>query len=158
MQAMRSDWRFTASAGLPLGGSALLPHDEPAPAPAPARVLRRILVVDDEPDLADLAAALLEAHGFEVETAYSAMTALGILDVDRDIDAVFSDVMMPGMTGFQLGEIMRRLYPAIRLVLTSGFIAPSLMAGQDRLYPCIAKPYRIEAVIEALRRQPGHGA
>lgn len=120
--------------------------------PAPGRVVRRVLVVDDEHDLADLAEALLCSCGFEVIVAYCAADALQVLASDPHIDAVFSDIMMPGMTGLQLGEAIRLLYPSVKIVLTSGFTLPGLMAKHVPPFPFVAKPYRIETVLELLLR------
>lgn len=125
--------------------------DMAAPAlPRPGRAPRRVLVVDDERDLADLAEALLCASGLEVRVAYCAADALLILENDPEVDAVFSDVMMPGMNGMQLAEAIRYRYPAVRIVLTTGFALPALMGNHGRSYPCAAKPYRIETVLELL--------
>ncbi|MDB5745380.1 MAG: response regulator [Massilia sp.] len=119
------------------------------PAPATGVRPRKVLVVDDECDLADLAEALLCCHGLETRVAYGASDALRILASDPGIDAVFSDVMMPGMTGLQLADAIGCLYPSVRIVLTSGFTAPALFAGH-RSYPYAAKPYCIETVIKLL--------
>jgi CheY-like chemotaxis protein len=120
-------------------------------APVPGRAPRRVLVVDDERDLADLAEALLCSSGLEVKVAYCGADALLILAGDPAIDAVFSDVMMPGMTGLQLADAIRLLYPSVKVVLTTGFALPALMANHGQPYPCAAKPYRIETVLELLR-------
>lgn len=113
--------------------------------------LGKVLVVDDERDLADLAETLLAAHGLAARTAYSADEALGILAGDDAIGAVFTDIMMPGMTGLQLADTVRELYPHITVVMTSGFTSPALLAGRcpPRLF--VTKPYRIETVIALLR-------
>lgn len=111
---------------------------------------RKVLVVDDERDLADLTQALLGSHGIEASVAYSAAEALRILASDPGIDAVFSDVMMPGGTGLQLADVVRCSYPQVRIVLTSGFTAPGLMAGHEP-YPYVSKPYSIETVLTLLR-------
>jgi two-component system OmpR family response regulator len=116
------------------------------------RAPRRVLIVDDERDLADLAEDLLRACGLEVAVAYCAADALSILESEPQIDAVFSDVMMPGMTGIELAEAIAQRYPSIRIVLTTGFALPELMDNHGRPYPCAAKPYRIETVLELLRR------
>lgn len=120
-------------------------------APAAGRVLRKVLAVDDERDLADLAEALLCGHGLEARVAYSAMEALRILEDDPEIDAVFTDVMMPGMNGLQLAETVRGMYPAISIVLTSGFTSPALMERHGRPYLYVSKPYSIETVIKLLQ-------
>lgn len=113
--------------------------------------IRKVLVVDDERDLAELAAALLSSHGLAVAVAYSVAEALQVLENDRAIDALFSDVMMPGMTGLQLAELVRERYPATRIVLTSGYINPALLAKQDIVHAFVPKPYRIETVLDLLR-------
>ena len=119
--------------------------------PAAGALLRKVLVVDDERDLADMAETLLGSRGLEVRVAYSARDALQVLESDPEIDAVFSDVMMPGMTGLELAEAIRRQYPCVKIVLTSGFTAPALLAGQERSYLYASKPYSIETVLKLLR-------
>lgn len=120
-------------------------------APAEASPLRKILVVDDERDLADLAEVLLLGSGLQVRVAYSGLDALRILESEPDIDALFSDIMMPEMTGLQLAEAVAALYPTIRIVLTSGFTPPALMGGRERNYFYVPKPYSIDAVLKLLR-------
>lgn len=110
-----------------------------------------VLVVDDERDLADLAGALLASHGFEVRVAYSAAQALGLLGTEPDIDALFSDIMMPGMTGLQLAATVHGLYPNVRVVLTSGYTSLALLADAGRPCAYVAKPYRIDTVVGLLR-------
>jgi len=131
-------------------GASLPPVIEAAGA-RPGRVVRRVLVVDDEQELADLAQALLGSFGLDVTVAYGAAEALQVLAGDPDIDAVFSDIMMPVMTGLQLADAIGHLYPSVRVVLSSGFTAPALMASHGRSYPFVAKPYMIEQVVALLR-------
>jgi two-component system OmpR family response regulator len=114
------------------------------------RAVRKVLVVDDERNLADLAAALLGCHGLDIVVAYSAADALATLRLDPDIDALFAEMTMRGTTGLQLARTVGELYPRIRIVLASGcgFPASPSEAGPERGY--IAKPYRIEAVMALL--------
>ncbi|WP_239700527.1 response regulator [Massilia sp. 9096] len=132
------------------------PAGEPAPAAeadapsAPQALLRKVLVVDDEEDLAEMAAALLEARGLEVLVAYSAHEALRLLQENGDIDALFSDVVMPGMTGLQLAEAVTEMYPKVKVVLASGYTLPSLFDGRARPYLYTSKPYKIDAVLKLL--------
>jgi two-component system OmpR family response regulator len=111
----------------------------------------KVLVVDDEPDLADIAGALLTYHGIEALVVYSAQDALQLLELHTDIDAVFSDVIMPVMNGLELAETVSNLYPAIKIVLTSGFTALNFWDKQTRPYLLIPKPYSIDKVIHLLR-------
>ena len=118
----------------------------------PGTLPRKVLVVDDEPDLVDLAQALLGYHGIDVCIAHGAAEALQMLEADPHIDALFSDVMMPGMNGLELADATCSRYPHIRILLTSGYTAPELLGSHSRHYPYVAKPYRIDDVIERLRR------
>lgn len=113
---------------------------------------RRVLVVDDEPDLADVTGALLRYHGFEVSIAYSAYEALELLESGTQVDAVFSDVMMPGMNGLELAAAVRRLDSRIRIVITSGFTPPALLGANGHAYLYASKPYAIETIIALLCR------
>lgn len=109
------------------------------------------LVVDDEPDLANIAGELLTYHDIDVRVVYSALEALELLEAHPDIDAVFSDVMMPCMNGLDLAEIIARAYPSIKIVLTSGFTARAYWERHTRRFPFVEKPYSIETVIRLLK-------
>lgn len=123
----------------------------PEETPGDAGLVRKILVVDDETDLADLAEALLSSRGLEVVVANSAMEALQILARDGDIDALFSDVMMPGMNGLQLADAVTEFYPRVKILLTSGFTVPSMLEDRERSYLFTTKPYRLDTIMKLLR-------
>jgi len=139
---------FTPKRGLPPSAGCRPQAHE---APEDSWTLRKILVVDDERDLADLAEVLLLGSGLEVRVAYSGLEALRILESEPDIDALFSDIMMPDMTGLQLADAVAALYPKIRIVLTSGFTPPALMSERERNHIYVPKPYSIDAVLKLLR-------
>jgi DNA-binding NtrC family response regulator len=121
------------------------------PADARPALLRKVLVVDDEQDLADLAAALLQARGLDVVVAYSAYEAMAMLAADPDIDAVFSDVVMPGMTGLQMADAITEMYPRVKIVLASGYTLPAMLADRERPYLSTTKPYKIDTILNLLR-------
>lgn len=131
-----------------LGGRQLV---ESAPGSCPDAMLRKVLVVDDEADLADLVASLLEAHGLEVSVAYSAYEAIEVLKNDPDIDAIFSDIVMPGMTGLQLAEVVRTTYPRLKVVLASGYTQRALIPDSGLPYLFTTKPYQITTLLKLLR-------
>lgn len=79
-----------------------------------------ILVVDDEPALVELAKEILSSHGYNVITATSGEEALKILQ-QNNIDVLMTDIIMPGMDGYQLTEKVQQLYPEIKIQLASGF-------------------------------------
>ena len=85
-----------------------------------SRVIR-VLCVDDEPDLADTAAAFLEREGdrLSVRTVESAQEALAVLDEDH-IDCVVSDYDMPGTNGIELLERVRTTHADLPFILYTG--------------------------------------
>jgi two-component system OmpR family response regulator len=113
----------------------------------------KLLVIDDEPDVADVAGALLAAYGIANHVAYSAREGLLAIEQDTEINAVFSDIMMPGMNGLDLADMLLARYPTIHVVLTSGFTSPRILAEHERFYTFVPKPYRIEDVIALLGRK-----
>jgi CheY-like chemotaxis protein len=113
--------------------------------------IRKVLIVDDEADVADLAEVLLSAHGLDAVVAYSGAEALTMLAAHPDIDAVVSDVMMPGMTGLELADQVAEHYPKVKIVLASGYMAPAMFADRPLKQLFIAKPYRIDQLLKLLR-------
>jgi DNA-binding response OmpR family regulator len=69
--------------------------------------MTRILVVDDEPDLCEILCFNLENEGFETEYAYSAESALSMIQEGRKFDLLLLDVMMESMSGFDMVRKMR---------------------------------------------------
>jgi len=127
------------------------PSSGAAPGDGRDSMLQKILLVEDETDGAELAATLLSANGLEVVLAHSADEALRILQGDGDIDAMFTDVMMPGMDGLQLADAVSAMYPTVKIVLTSGYVLPDLLKNRERTYLFAAKPYRIDDILRMLR-------
>ena len=118
-------------------------------------VMLKVLVVDDERDLADVAGALLSAHGIANRVVYSAREGLRAIEEDHDINAVFSDIMMPEMTGLHLAREIKDRYCGVKVVLTSGFTSLDVLAAHERSYMFTSKPYRIESVIKLFTRDAG---
>lgn len=103
----------------------------------------RVLVVEDRPDVADLAQAVLEEYGYECDIAYSGKEALERME-SAAYDVLFTDLIMPGgMNGVMLAREAKRRYPNIKVLLTTGYSENSLertdAGGGDFLV--IAKPY-----------------
>jgi CheY-like chemotaxis protein len=111
----------------------------------------KILLVDDEPDGAESAAALFSAHGLTVLVAHSAQEALEVLRNHDGINSVLTDVMMPSMNGLELAKLIRMEFPTLKIVLMSGHPVPEQLNEHERAYPFAEKPYRIENVLKLLR-------
>lgn len=95
--------------------------------------MKRILVVDDEIGALTLIGIMLERGGFEVLKAKDAEQALAVLDLDTP-DLIVLDVMMPGMNGIELCEVLRGRSDTQDLpilILSARGDAKSVMAGMD---------------------------
>jgi nitrogen-specific signal transduction histidine kinase/ActR/RegA family two-component response regulator len=130
------------------------------PAPAPHTDLtsgqgHRILVVEDNPDVGRFSTELLEDLGHWTEWVRSADQALAALSENEfAFDLVFSDVIMPGMNGVELGNVIRERYPGLPVVLTSGY-SSVLAENAHRGFELIQKPYSVEALSRTLRKAIG---
>jgi PAS domain S-box-containing protein len=112
---------------------------------------RRVLVVEDNAEVGTFSTQLLQDLGYETTWAANAEEALSILSEADGFDAVFSDVVMPGMNGVELGREIRRLYPNLPVVLTSGY--SEVLAQESRHgFELLHKPYAAEDLSRMLRR------
>jgi PAS domain S-box-containing protein len=106
-----------------------------------------VLVVEDDPDVLEMASEAVRNLGYEVLAAAGAAAALEILQRDQWVDFLFTDVLMPpGMTGVELARDACRIRPALRVLLASGYPREAL---RDRLkygMAFIAKPYTMSAL------------
>jgi PAS domain S-box-containing protein len=105
-----------------------------------------VLVVEDNPDMRQTARRQLAGLGYTVLEADNAESALAVLGEGRPIDLLFTDIVMPGpMSGYALAEQARALYPAIRILYTSGYAEGSMRNGKKAhgpAAPMLGKPYR----------------
>jgi len=83
------------------------------------KLKHRILVVDDDDSTRECIAELLASHGYEVSTAEDGFDALLQL-AKAPPDVVISDLNMPGMSGFELLPVVRRVFPHTLLIAMSG--------------------------------------
>jgi CheY-like chemotaxis protein len=146
----------------------LLPADEKAQAPgeAPAEetpepeaaARRRVLVVDDEPDITGFLVEILEASGHAVDVAASGQSALAQLK-QRDYQAIICDLRMPHMDGPGLYEALKTLKPHLldRIIFATGDLlnetTDSFLQSTGR--PCIEKPFMPAQIRELVEQVAG---
>jgi CheY-like chemotaxis protein len=102
-----------------------------------------LLVVDDDMDVLDAMCAVLGADGHQVWPASGGLPALQILDAQgHDIDLILTDVVMPGLHGFNLSRMARSRRPDIKVLYISGFIEmPATIQDQGpKLGKILQKP------------------
>ncbi|MBW2187185.1 MAG: response regulator, partial [Deltaproteobacteria bacterium] len=113
----------------------------------------KILVVDDEPALKELAREILQDAGYTVLTASDGLQALAALAAEQNIALVLSDVVMPNMDGFAMAREIQSRYPAIKIQLTSGFVFdhPADNINLELANNIINKPYSPDELLKRLR-------
>lgn len=80
-----------------------------------------VLVVEDNAEVAEVSQAYFEQLGYQVRHASSAQAGLDSMEREDDVDLVFSDILMPGgMNGLEMADAMRRRFPEIPVLLTTG--------------------------------------
>ncbi len=113
-----------------------------------------ILIVDDEHDLLTLANRYLKTLGYTTYTASDAKQALKILAEEKDIDLLFSDIVMPGgIDGYDLSKKASKLRPNIKVLLTTGYTS-KFMESNAAAYThesILNKPYRKPDVAKKIR-------
>jgi CheY-like chemotaxis protein len=113
----------------------------------------RILVVEDNPEVAEVAAGLLEQLGNVTRIVGNADAALKALDEDAP-DLVFSDIVMAGgMDGLELARRIRAERPDIPILLATGYSQAAERMGDE--FPILTKPYQIADLNRALTQLLG---
>lgn len=143
----------TFSLYLPRVPPDLLPQRQaPNTAPAVAGSGMSVLVVEDNIELANFAADGLTELGYSITLVDNAADALAELVVDADrFDVVFSDVVMPGMTGLDLARAIRDRGIEVPVVLTTGYSQALSQEGAAG-FDLVQKPYSIEELSGILHR------
>jgi CheY-like chemotaxis protein len=112
-----------------------------------------VLVVEDDALTQLNAVAIVEEAGFEAIAASNADEAVQVLESRADVQAVFTDVQMPGsMDGLGLARVVRDRWPPVALIVTSGKteIAPSDLPAGGRFLHKPYAPSEIETVLRQL--------
>jgi CheY-like chemotaxis protein len=111
---------------------------------------RRILIVEDNEGVGTFAAGLLKELGQEVTWVGDGQAALDLLLRGSEaFDLVFTDVVMPGISGVELARQIRARWPTLEIVLTSGYSHILADEGSYR-FPLLKKPYSIDGLMLAL--------
>ena len=114
-----------------------------------------VLFVDDEEEILKVSKALLEVMGYRVFTAGSGQEALEIYRQRKDeIDIVLLDMIMPGMSGEQVYQLLKTVNPDVRVLLLSGYSrdreATALLASRCNGF--IQKPFKIQDLSRSIRQ------
>jgi signal transduction histidine kinase len=159
--------RVASTPGLGTTVTMLLPASEgeveeavPADSDRPAASIKgaRVLLVEDNETLGDVTAAVLAAHGAQVQRASDALQALQWVAAQGLPDVVLSDVVMPGrLDGLALARELRRLHPTLPVLLISGYNTAAAQSEFRVLRKPCPQPELLGALHQALGAAPACG-
>lgn len=122
----------------------------------------KVLILDDEPPVADTLAIVFRINGYEVQVAYSAEQAIETIAVWEPNLAVI-DVMLPAMNGIDFAIVLKANHPNCEVLLFSGYESTGALleeaAKKGHVFEIVAKPVHpveiLDAVESLLTRSPG---
>jgi nitrogen-specific signal transduction histidine kinase len=124
------------------------PIVEPDRVVAPTRE-ETIMVVDDDDAVREMASQILRWHGFKVIEARSGREALQMCKkLDKPVDAVVSDVVMPNMGGIELMDNLRKLWGSVSVLYISGATADKTL---DPNIPLLRKPFHPKELVKRVK-------
>ena len=139
----------TVSIFLPLTTAAET-RPEPERRIADARPLH-VLLVEDDPEVAELAQAMLRELGHRITFADTVEMALAALKTTPDLDLLLTDVVMPGpRNGVDLARLASALKPDLPILLTSGYTGEALDDAEAAPWPLLRKPYTLDVLARTL--------
>jgi PAS domain S-box-containing protein len=139
---------------LPRSDGGAIEHARTAADQAPAPGTELVLMVEDNSDLRAVTLKQLTDLGYRTLEAENAKAALKILSERPDIDLLFTDIVMPGgITGTELAREAKRLYPKLKILLTSGYTARAMANGFHDIegLELLNKPFRKRDLAQRLR-------
>ena len=117
----------------------------------------KILVVDDDPVTLAITAAGLRAAGFKVLVATNAAAAFRLLETRPGIALLITDVVMPGLDGLALADMVKMRHPDVRVIYATGFADVIERQPGYRYGPTVSKPIaapKLEGLVRELLARP----
>jgi CheY-like chemotaxis protein len=112
-----------------------------------------VLVVDDEPEVRKLVAAMLLRHGYKVISADTGENAVRLFRNNPDTELLLTDVVAPGMSGPMIADQIAALKPAIKVLFMSGYDGTQVVQRYvvERGYSLLVKPFTVEQLERKVR-------
>lgn len=138
---------------LPRARAAVPTPSSPAVITEPsATSLETVLLAEDEEAVRQLTAETLERRGYQVLSAACGEDALAIATgYEGTIHLLVSDVVMPGMKGPELAELLRAMRPGVKVLFMSGYAADVVTPDDLRDATLLSKPFSPSALVTAAR-------
>jgi DNA-binding NtrC family response regulator len=115
--------------------------------------LPKVLVVDDEPEIRKLVAAMLARNGYRVLSADSGENALKLFKSNPDTELLLTDVVSPGMSGPMIADEIVLLKPEIKVLFMSGYDSTQVVQRYviEKGYSLLTKPFTMEQLEAKVR-------
>lgn len=112
-----------------------------------------ILLVEDEETVRKVIERLLQKLGYEVESASDAEEAIEIFTKrNEEFDLVLTDVVMPGLTGVEMSEVLKKQRPDMKFLFTSGYTSKELGGNPEAPpEPFLPKPFSMVELSRSVR-------
>lgn len=111
-----------------------------------------VLVVDDDQTMAELACEILHTENFKTTCVKNGAEALQILEKDESLfDLVLTDLDMPFINGLQLIELVKELYPHLKIILMTGGSHKGVQLPEDLDF--LEKPFDLEQLLSRINRE-----
>lgn len=101
-----------------------------------------VLVVDDDPDVRAFAVEHLREVGHEVIEASTGQEAIVLFEAHSEIDVIFTDIVMPGIDGFRLADVVKTRRPGVRIIYATGYAGRAEEHLGVKHGEILLKPYR----------------
>jgi DNA-binding NtrC family response regulator len=114
---------------------------------------QKILVIDDEKIVCDMAKKILENEGFEVETFINSQLALERIRQQR-FDLVITDLKMENVSGMDILREVNKLYPQTKVIMLTAYatLDATIEAIRERIYDFFPKPVKIEELKKSVKK------
>ncbi|MDA8172514.1 MAG: response regulator [Nitrospiraceae bacterium] len=115
--------------------------------------MARIMIIDDEKIVGDIAKLSLEQEGHEVETFVNSVLALDRIR-DLEFDVVVTDLKMKGKDGFEVLRVVKGLYPGTKVIMITAFanLDVAIEAIRGGVHDFFPKPFKMKELKESIKR------
>ena len=137
---------------LPRAEGATIADEADDAVPVPLGGNETVLLAEDEDAVRVFVERVLTGAGYRVVTATSGTSALELAALQAHLDLLFTDVIMPGMSGVQLAEELAKVHPGLPVIYASGYSEEGLPSGAgETTVPYLPKPFSAEQLLASVR-------
>jgi DNA-binding NtrC family response regulator len=117
---------------------------------------KKIVVIDDEKIVCDMAKKILESEGYEVETFTDSQVAIERIRA-QSFDLVITDLKMENVSGMDILKEVNRLYPHTRVIMLTAYatLDATIEAIRERIYDFFPKPVKIDELKKSVKKALG---